>query len=49
MISLSQLPVNSLRMANDPMRFKGRSVGKLLGRVLLFNKKGRGVCGNSRK
>lgn len=39
MISLSQLLVNGLRMANDLMRFKGKSVGKFLERVFLFNKK----------
>lgn len=40
MESLSQLLVNGLKMANDPMRFNGKSVGKLLESVFLFNKKG---------
>lgn len=30
MISLRQLWVNGLGMANDPMRFNGKSLGKLL-------------------
>ena len=40
MISLSQLLVNELRMANDQLKFKGKSVGKFLERVFLFNQRG---------